>query len=449
MREFKSIIKVNEDEYPIIFSTQILVAGGGPAGIAAAETAARMGKDTILLEQYGFLGGASVAGLSGTLCGMYYASEKESTPKLLVGGMAKRFAEELERRKGLMPPQKYGKTYLRTHDPFKFKVLADEMLKTAGVQILYHTKVCGVVMEGEDFKGLLIDTKSGFGIIKADIIIDATGDADVIHRAGLSTFFGDDGKIQSPTMIFRAFNINTEKFLEYMDGNTIAPHDLTKKIIAANKNGEYKLPREHIWMFDTVNPNEVLCNVTRISGEDGRDLNVTDPIDHTEAEIVGRLQAKEYLRFLKDNIPGFKDAYIMDTGVEVGVRQTRSIVGIKKLKNDDVINCVKTPDGIVKSAWPIELHSGKTPKLEWILDDYYTVPYGALVPEVGENIIVAGRNLCAEHEALASCRVLGQCFGYGQAAAVASVISIDNKIKIRDIDGKDVVEMLNKDGAEL
>jgi hypothetical protein len=140
---------------------------------------------------------------------------------------------------------------------------------------------------------------------------------------------------------------------------------------------------------------------------------------------------------------------VNDTGVEVGVRQTRSITGVERLTNSDVLSCRKRDDGIVRSPWPIELHSGVKPKVEWLLDDFYEVPYGALIPQRGENLIVAGRCLSAEHEALASSRVVAQCFGYGHAAGLAASLSVKRNESIRNIDGRELRLLLDRDGARL
>lgn len=412
----------------------VLVCGGGPAGIAAAVTAAKAGKSTILVEQYGFLGGASVAGLAGTICGMYYASAADREPCQLVYGFADTFVSNLERCHGITAPQKYGNTYLRTFDAFIYKRTAEAMVLAAGADILFHTKIIAVEMDQNCITGIWVDTKSGSRLIRAGIVIDATGDGDVVYRAGFKTYKGDHGRVQNPTMIFKVSNVLMPEFLRFMNGNTIAPAAVSNQIRASNAAGEFDLPREHIWLFDTVNDGEVLCNCTRVVGRQGQELDVTDPVQHTEAEICGRDQVMEYFHFFKKYLPGFKSAYITDSGCEVGIRQTRSIAGITRLYNEDVVKCRKNNSGIAKSAWPIELHSGGTPKLHWIMDDYYTVPFGALVPETGENLVVAGRNLDAEHEALASARVAAQCFGYGEAASTAACLALDLGCRIRDID---------------
>jgi hypothetical protein len=209
------------------------------------------------------------------------------------------------------------------------------------------------------------------------------------------------------------------------------------------------LPRSKIWVFGTTRPGELLVNATRLVGRDGRMLNVIDPEDFTEAEILGRRQVREYARFLRREVPGCGDAFVVDTGVEAGIRQTRSIVAAETLTNHDVVSCRKRPDGVVRSPWPIELHAGDRPKLHWLLDDFYEVPYLSLVPRVGENVIVAGRCLGAEHEALASARVTAQCFEYGHAAAAATLLSMRSGLPYRAVDGADVRAVMRNAGSDL
>ena len=203
-----------------------------------------------------------------------------------------------------------------------------------------------------------------------------------------------------------------------------------------------ELVRKKVWLFPTVNPRELLVNATKITGFDGRALDVTDPVDHTEAEQFSIYQARAFFEFLKENVPGCGDAYFIDYGAEVGVRQTRSIDGLARLMNADVVGTSKRADAIARSSWPIELHYGAKPKTEWLIDDYYEVPFGTLVPKEGRNVIVAGRCLSAEHEALASCRVTAQCFEYGRAAAIAADMSIKDDLAFQEIDGVAVAERM-------
>ncbi|EGU48477.1 FAD dependent oxidoreductase [Vibrio ichthyoenteri ATCC 700023] len=445
IRRFESL-----PDLPILAEAEVLVIGGGPAGVAAAETAGRMGKDTWLIEKYGFCGGAAVAGLSGTICGMYMATEDENAqPEQVVYGFTERFRQELDKRGGVTPPQIYGKTFTVTHDPLVWREVADDLLEQAGVTTLFHTAVTGVIMDGDAFKGVVIESNAGQSIILSKQIIDASGDAAVIARAGMDYYFGDNGRIQNPTMFFRYAGVDMDKYLAYYGEDTICPSKVTENILAANATGDYDLPRHKIWIFPTTRPNELMVNATRLAGQDGRTLNVIDPKDFTEAEIFGRRQVRDYARFLNKYVPGCEDAYVVDTGVEVGIRQTRSIVGVETLTNEDVVNCRKREDGICRTPWPIELHSGDKPKLHWLLNDYYDIPFHTLVPVIGENIIVAGRCLSAEHEALASARVTAQCFELGHAAGVAAVQAINTNTAIRDLDVSTIRATMIENGSKL
>ncbi len=437
-------------DLPVLRELDVLVVGGGSAGVAAATVCGRNGLKTALIEKYGFCGGAAVAGLSGTICGMYMASDKENhAPEQVVFGFTEEFRSRLAARGGVTEPQIYGKTFTVTHDPLVWREVADELLEEAGVEIFYHTAVSAVIMDGETYKGVVVESNAGRSVILAKRIIDASGDAAVVARAGGEYFFGDNGVIQNPTMFFRLGNVDMDTYLDFYGEDTICPPKVTERILELNASGEYSLPRHKIWIFPTTRPNELMVNATRLAGQDGRVLNVIDPVDFSEAEIFGRKQVRDYAKFLKAFIPGCENSYVVDTAVEVGIRQTRSIEGIEKLTNEDVVSCRKRSDGIVRTPWPIELHSGTKPKLHWLLDDWYEVPYGTLVPKLGENIIVAGRCLCAEHEALASARVTAQTFEYGHAAAQATLLSIREECRYRDIQGEDVREQMTQAGSRF
>ncbi|MFD8623958.1 FAD-dependent oxidoreductase [Streptomyces hygroscopicus] len=432
----------------VLAEVDVLVAGAGPAGVAAAVVAAEAGHSVLIVEKYGFAGGAAVAGMSGTICGLYLASETDREPRQVVGGFTERFRRELLARGGLTPPQIYGKTWTVAHDPLVWREVADDLLARAGVRVLFHTAVTGVVLDGDTHRGVVVESNAGRAVVLAARTIDASGDAAVVARAGYRYTFGDNGVIQNPTMFFRLGNVDVGRFLDFYGTDTICPPWVTEEIIQA-RNAGMDLPRQKIWIFTTPRPGELMVNATRLAGQDGRMLNVIDPADFTEAEILGRRQVRSYARFLTERIPGCENAFVLDTGVEAGIRQTRTIAGIDRLTNDDVLAARKREDGICRVPWPIELHAGDRPKLSWLLDDYYEVPYGTLVPERGEHIIVAGRCLSAEHEALASARVTAQCFEYGHAAAVATLLSLDKDTAYRDLDGREVRAAMAANGSTL
>ena len=410
-----------------------------------------MSQKVTLLERYGFCGGAAVAGLSGTVCGLYLARPGAAgKPEKVVHGFVDRFIETMDSRNGLTGPVRYGDTWTRVHEPLAWRESADELLEKSGVQVLLHTTVIGVHVDGgERVTGVRAYTKQGPFDVKAKVTIDASGDADLFAMAGLDFTVGADGKVQNPTMIFRIRGVDVERFLATYGEDSILPESVMKAIGQANQSGKYKLPRAKIFLFPTPRPNELLCNSTRVVGHDGSELHPLVASELTEAEIEGRRQVREYERFYRATLAGCENAFVNDTGVQVGVRQTRQIVGMERLTNEAVERGAKTPDAIARSPWPIELHSGTKPRLSWLHDDFYEIPLGCFIPRRGESLLATGRSLSAEHEAMASARVTAQCFSYGHAIGHAAAIAVREKLGVREIKASDVRELLRKDGAQL
>lgn len=445
------VLQVRDDRQSRSVHCDVLVAGGGAAGLASAVTAARQGLSVILVERYGFCGGGAVAGLSGTVCGLYEASDsRQAPPSQVVFGFADEFVQALSARGGLTPPMRYGKTFTRVHEPHAWRETADAMLEAAGVHVIYHATVIGALVEGgQRVAGARVWTKEGVIEIRAGITVDASGDADLTAMAGFRTYVGREGQVQNPTMIFRISGVDIPAFMRAHGADTIMGENVSQLISARNASGGYALPRSKIWLFTTTRPGELLCNCTRILGADGRELNTLIAQDFTDAEIEGRKQVQEYLRFFRDHLEGCGNAYLNDTGVQVGVRQTRQVKGVVRLDNADILAGSKFRDGIARSPWPIELHSGTKPKVEWLLNDVYEVPYGCFVPEAAEGLLVAGRCLSAEHEAVASARVTAQCFSYGHAIGHAAAICLRERQQPRQLDGAALRGVLNADGARL
>ncbi|WP_439586053.1 FAD-dependent oxidoreductase [Hydrogenophaga sp.] len=428
--------------------TDVLIIGGGATGVAAACTAARAGLSVLLVERYGFCGGGAVAGLSGTICGLYEATENPVKPRQLVHGFVDDFMAQMESRGGLTEPMLYGKTFTRVHEPLAWRESADALLADAGVRVLYHALATGVHRDGDLIGGATVWTKSGLLDVRAPITIDASGDADLLTMAGLRTWCGADGVVQNPTMIFRMQGVDTARFRATYGADTIMPAAVSEQILAAQAGGA-DLPRAKIWLFTTTRPGELLCNCTRVRGADGRELNAAIAADLSEAEPQGRAQVRAYERFFRQEIAGCENAWVNDTGVQVGVRQTRQGAGTAVLRNADVVAGTKFADGVARSPWPIELHAGAKPRVEWLLEDFYEVPFGCFVPEQGEGLLFGGRCLSAEHEAVASARVTAQCFSYGQALGVAATLAVQDRRQPRQIEGREVRAHLNRLGARL
>jgi hypothetical protein len=421
--------------------------------VAAAVTCARQGLRVILAERYGFCGGGAVAGMSGTVCGLYLASnDAAAPPRQVVFGFADEFVRLLESRGGVTRPLRYGKTYTRVHDPLMWREAADHLLREAGVQVLLHTVAIGALLEGERVQGAVLWSKQGRIGVRARITIDASGDADLIAMAGFPSFVGEEGqmqgRVQNPTMIFRLGGVDTARFLRAYGADTIMPEQVSELLRQHHGKG-YFLPRAKIWLFTTTRPGELLCNCTRVVGPDGRELNTLIAADFTDAEVEGRRQMREYARFFRDQIAGCEASWVNDSGVQVGVRQTRQGRGTALLRNEDVVRGTKFADGIARSPWPIELHAGAKPRVEWLLDDYYEVPYGCFVPQRGEGLLFAGRCLSAQHEAVASARVTAQCFSYGHAIGHAAAMCLEARCEPRALKGADVRARVNEIEKEV
>jgi ribulose 1,5-bisphosphate synthetase/thiazole synthase len=429
----------------------VLVVGGGATGVAAAVTAAEQGSRVLLLERYGFCGGGAVAGLSGTVCGLYEATDAPASgPRQVVHGFAQRFLDELRAHNGLGPAVRYGKTWTHVHEPLAWREAADALLDRSGVQMIHHAVATGVLVEGgERVEGVIAYTKQGPVEVRAAVTIDASGDADLVAMAGWTTFMGAAGRVQNPTMIFRLQGVDVAKFVDAYGTDTIMPAQVSEAIAQAASSGAYRLPRQKIWMFPTTRPGELLCNCTRILGADGRELNATFARDFSEAETQGRLQVREYARFFRDRLVGCENSWVNDTAVQVGVRQTRQGQGVAVLRNADILAGRKFDDGVARSPWPIELHSGHKPMVNWLLEDWYEIPYGCFVPERGLGLLFAGRCLSAEHEAVASARVTAQCFSYGHAVGHAAAVAAHERIEPSALNGRDIRALLNRDGARL
>ncbi len=442
---------VRDERPPWRIDTDVLVVGGGAAGVAAAYTAAGQGLKVLVLERYGFCGGGAVAGMSGTICGLYMAhDDRQRAPERLVYGFVDDFIAAMDARNGLTGPVRYGETFTRVHNPHVWRESAEGLLASQGVQVLYHSLVTDVLLDGgERIAGVVAYTKQGKLEVRAKVTIDASGDAELAAMAGLETRVGLDGHVQNPTMIFRLSSVDVARFLEEYGEDAIMPDRVTQMIISSNAAGNYKLPRAKVFLFPTPRAGELICNCTRIVGNDGRELNPLIARDFSEAEYEGRKQVREYERFFRDHLVGCEQAYLNDTGVQVGIRQTRQAVGLQTLTNDDVVSGTKRRDGIARSAWPIELHSGEKPRLSWLFDDYYEIPYECFVPARGESLLFAGRCLSAEHEAMASARVTAQCFSYGHAIGHAAAQAINENLAVRDVKGEDIRLVLNRDGAQL
>jgi hypothetical protein len=431
-------------ETPIVAEAEVLVLGGGPAGIAAAAAAARTGARTLLLERYGFLGGMGTAAMVTNFCGLH--ATINGSIQQVVRGVADDILARLDRLDGLKPPHEVADpaggigSAAQAYDTAAYKMAADDLLLSAGVNIRFHSVAVGVVMDADRIDAVLVETKSGRGAVRAEMFIDCSGDGDLAHWAGAACEKGGpDGFLAYPTTMFRIANVDDERAMA--EGRP----RLAELIAAAGD--EYDLPRKTGIIGGQLHAGEWRANLTQIS-RDGAPIDGTDWNDLGYAETEGRRQTQEYFRFLKDRVPGFEDAYLLETAPQIGIRETRRIVGEHVLSGEDVLSCRDFDDSIGCNGWPLEEHIEGGAKWTFIQGrGYHQIPYGTTLPRGVDNLLVAGRCASTTQDGQASLRVSGPCFAMGQAVGTAAELARRDGVTPGAIDRLALQRRLVADGA--
>jgi len=396
-------------------ATEVLVAGGGPAGLAAAAAAARQGAATVLVERYGFLGGMATAGLVNPFMPWHVGGDP------LVGGI---FQEMLDRMAAIGGFG--GAREKKTFDPEAFKFAADELCREAGVAVRLHTLLTEVEVEARRVARLHTASKSGLEKWEAAVYVDCTGDADLAFHAGVPCEEGreGDGLTQPMTLNFRMAGVDVDRMPPRKEINRLFD--------AAKVEGRLSCPRENVLLFFAVQPDVVHFNTTRVTGKRG-----TSAEDLTAAEVEARRQTRELVCFLQAEVSGFEEAYLQQTGAQIGVRESRRMRGDYALSGEDVVAARKFPDGIARSNYPIDIHNpagGGTVIREVPSGDYYEIPYRCLLPLGIDNLLVAGRCVSSTHEGQSALRIMPTCFAMGEAAGIAAAMSAQGQIAPREID---------------
>jgi len=441
------VIVEPERKTTVAITVDVVVAGGGPAGLVAALAARRAGADTLLIERYGYLGGLLTGGFV----------TKPQAP--IVGGIPEEVFERAAKLGGAKGNVRYrlrdgSYTYFMSPiDPETMKRVAFEMVEEAGVKLLLHSLVVGSVTEGDEVKGVVVENKSGRQAIMAETVVDASGDADVAAWAGAPYRVGrrEDGVPQPMTMMFRMGNVDINKLVEYARNNpedftftyypevegpipeesqrlNVVLEGFTKLQEKASKEMGYKIPRMGLNVKTGIGAGDVFINATRIT-----EGVATDVQDLTNAEIGVRKQVKECVEFLVNYVPGFERCYLTDTPAEIGVRETRRIVGEYTLTLHDVLNSRKFDDVIARGYGVIDIHEpgGRGLRFEAIKE--YEIPYRCLVPKKVDRLLAAGRCVSCDHEVLGTVRTIPTCMYTGQAAGVAAALSVKLKMMPRSL----------------
>ncbi len=427
----------------------VIVVGSGAAGATAAIAAARMGSSTLLIEKLPFLGGNSTAVLD-TFYGFFTPGEPV---RKVVGGIADDVVDSLRRLGPVVErPNTYGAgtgiTYLAEH----LKVVWEQLVVDAGARVLLHAFVQDVAVSDGRITALTVATKAGLRRIEGTVVIDASGDADVCHHAGFSyEAAGATAPAQTLTTTFRMANVDMAK------RHSMSKDELHAAMADAAASGDYDLPRregsDHITPIDGMTAT-VMTRIDQMRPDDtGNFRNATDPVVLTAAEIEGRRQVLEYVRFLVDRVPGYERASLAALATQIGVRETRRILGDYRLSREDVLGARRFDDQIGLCGAPIEdHHGGEGTGTAW---EYLPagqavgIPLRTLVPRDGENVVAAGRCFSAEHDAQASVRSMAQCMAMGQAAGTVAALAAGSGGAIRDVAYTAIAARLRTTGALL
>ena len=409
----------------------VIVVGGGFAGASAALAAARGGAKVLLVEKSNCLGGAAVNCLVNPF--MPYSTVIDGEKVALSQGIFKEIHEKLEACGAML------REHFLEED---LKYILNEMLLEAGVEFLFHAYIFEAKKNDGQIKSITVATKCGPISLEADYFIDATGDAQLAFLAECPTVLGREGDhlCQPMTLCFRVGNVDTERFWASKERLRIAH-------AKALENGELCNPRENVLVFRMPISNVLHFNTTRVVKR-----NPTDPFDVTEAEILARKQVYEIYEFMKKHADGLENSFLSMTAPEIGVRESRMIVGDYVLTEKDCRDFAKFEDAIAACNYDIDIHNPEgTGTSHYYFPDgaYYTIPYRSLIPKTVSNMLVAGRCISSDHGAQASYRIMPTVCNIGEAAGSAIALAVKERQTVREIDVKKLQNVLRENGAFL
>jgi len=431
---------------PVWGEFEVVVLGGGPAGMAAAVAAAQAGRSTLLIERYGFLGGMGTAAGVTNFCGLH--ANVHGDIRQVVHGVAAELLARIDRLGGLNAPHNlFGKTVAQAYDTAAYKIAADGLLLSAGVKLLFHALAAGVVMDSaRRVRALLVETKSGRQAVLGQAFIDCSGDGDLAAWAGAPFDKGDGhGNMLYPSTMFRLNGIDpvrAGRAWEVIPG----------LMLQAEAQGRYRFPRKTPIVRPQKSRIEWRVNLTQLANAEGNAMDGTSAQELSDAEVQGRQQIASVADFLKE-VPGFENSYIVDIAPQVGIRETRRVRGLYQLTERDVLDCASFDDTIGVNGWPLELHLKGDVEFRWppIPESrgFNHLPYRMTVPQSLDNLWVAGRCASMSHEAQSAARVTGACFVMGQAAGLAADQALAAGCSAADVNVSALQARLESTGAYL
>lgn len=429
---------------PVIGEYDVVVVGGGPAGLMAATAASRAGRSTILIEKYGFLGGAGTMGGLATFCGMH--ARVHGVDLQSVHGYADELLDRMARMDGLNEPHLSVDNRIQalSYDISALKIAADELVLHGGSELLFHASAVGLQMaDDKRVDAVIVESKSGRGAIRGRFFIDGSGDADLAAWSGAP--YERSEKLMYPSLMFRINGVHPDEAGE-------AWRTVRQLMEEAEAEGTHTFPRKKPIVRPQRNPLEWRSNLTQLSNDDGSAVDGTDTRQLTHGEVQGRRQVWDAFSFIRERTPGFQDSYIVDIAPSIGIRETRRILGEYQLTQEDVLECADFDDSIGVNGWPVEAHVVGDVEFRFAPADsrgYNQLPYRMLVPQKVENLLVAGRCASMTQGGQSSGRVTGPCFVMGQAAGTAASLALSGDGTGRGVDVTQLQRRLENDGAYL
>ena len=426
---------------PLAGKYDVVVVGGGPAGFIAAIAAARKGAKTAIIERYGFFGGMATIGYVAPIS--VFALKNE----LVIGGIPWEFVKRLESMGGAFI--EWPKANI-DFDIELYKLCCQRMILEAGVDIYTHSAMVGCEMVGNKIDSVIIENKNGLETLTAKVFIDCTGDGDLAHMAEVPMQPNPDGDLQPSSFCFILSGVDTKSELlnRCMYHNGINGPSQCKPVrekLLAMKAAGVDLPDfGGPWFNNVMHEGSVAVNITR------RAVDSTNNRNYSSVECQLREDIFTFTKVLKENFKEFKDCYVASTAPQAGVRESRRILGLHTVTAEEYVNAYRYEDSISRGIHPIDMHASKgTHQHRVDLTKPAYVPYRALITADYPNLLVAGRCISTDRQALASLRVMASCMGTGQAAGAAAAQAIANKQAVQDIDTAQLVATLKEWGAVL